>query len=624
MPEDDDDSFEASDSDSDHAVLRPNRWHGAPSTWASYTEAERGLAASLDTLRNEDLSVHLYNAHALKRRARDIERGKTVEEFPGVPSEGQTWRPPKTWTAWPLPPGEVPRSGEQVGPSDSFEGHTFKREEDGAPSRELEDVLMGISLKFAKERFESRESTEEEENNEDKGKKRVISEDDASSAGSEYLQISSDGGEGPTIIKEASESPPTKNHMKAAVSADEETSRLLLRPSIRHTLSKLDEVLMALHHARKTCYRYPNSEAGTTDEESVLESIASEQPSPSKKARGRPRKFANLPERSKPPGPEQKTHDQAVLLNIKTKTLGRPTKFYEHIKGETQEAYLVRIAKLQKKPLPVFAPPTEAKPAKSPSPKRTRERSSPRKRANSEELRASRQKKLGLRDWSEVLGAAALVGFPDDVVERAARRCANLFGEGMDIRRMVEVPYTEREAGDTLVRYEPQLIPPLNDNLHDITSSSGSDSDLESDIQPTPHNSSLSRKQNVFCPVADCQRRKRGFVDANALKRHLETAHAIPQEETADWILPSDEEMEGAVHVDGFLRPVKRVRGVRGKYRERKGRGVAVAEEKEEEEEEEEEAAVVMDRGAGTEDEESRSGQAESRDEESRSSVSCD
>jgi hypothetical protein len=48
---------------------RPNRWKGAPSTWQTLTAQERGLATSLDQIRNADLSIHLYNAHALKQRA---------------------------------------------------------------------------------------------------------------------------------------------------------------------------------------------------------------------------------------------------------------------------------------------------------------------------------------------------------------------------------------------------------------------------------------------------------------------------------------------------------------------------------------------------------------------------
>jgi hypothetical protein len=57
--------------------VRPNRWTGAPSTWLSITEQERGVAASLDELRNRDLSIHLYNAHALKKRGKDLESKAT-------------------------------------------------------------------------------------------------------------------------------------------------------------------------------------------------------------------------------------------------------------------------------------------------------------------------------------------------------------------------------------------------------------------------------------------------------------------------------------------------------------------------------------------------------------------
>lgn len=60
----------------DSETARPNRYNGPASTWQSLTEQERGLAASLTQLRDQDLSIHLYNAHALKVRARAHERSK--------------------------------------------------------------------------------------------------------------------------------------------------------------------------------------------------------------------------------------------------------------------------------------------------------------------------------------------------------------------------------------------------------------------------------------------------------------------------------------------------------------------------------------------------------------------
>ncbi|KAH6720600.1 hypothetical protein BKA61DRAFT_237580 [Leptodontidium sp. MPI-SDFR-AT-0119] len=602
----DNQSSSASDSENDHGDVRPNRWTGPPTSWQSVTEPERVLAASLDILRNGDLSIHLFNAHALKKRARDLERpevrDKSISDFPGVPEEDQAFKPPKGWTAWPLPPDDVPRTGEQIGPTKRFEDYTFKSEEDDAPSRELEDILVGVTLQFAKERFEGREQAEEEiYKHKGKEEATAVLEDDMDSTGSEYHDSSNEE----PVIKDAPKSPQAEVQMKPVVSADDERSRDLLRPSIRHTLSKLDEVLMALHHARKTCHRYSHSEAGTTDDESVTDTSFSEQgqESPTRRPKGRPRKFANLPNRAKTyTDPfvdlEPQKIDQADLLRTKSTHRGRPKKVYQRLEGETQQEYLVRIARIQKKPLPAFAPPAEIKSPKSPSPRRGRERSRsvPAKRATSEELRVSRRKKLGLRDWSEVLGVAALVGFESEVLERAARRCADLFGEGMVLRNMAEVPFAEREGKDEVVRYEPEPIPDFGaEGMVDLSSSdedegSRSDSESQPDIKPGIRTTSNPSMQAVFCPIPACPRRIQGFKDVYAMKRHLQRGHKIQKEDIEDYILPSDEEMDGAVHIDGFLKQLKNVAALRGRYK-RKGRK-RKAEESEEDRDVDDDAAI--------------------------------
>ncbi|KAJ5041636.1 uncharacterized protein L3040_005214 [Drepanopeziza brunnea f. sp. 'multigermtubi'] len=566
------DDVEVEDAEQDQ---RPNRWQGPPSTWTSLTEAERELAASLDALRNGELGVHLYNAFALKRRASELD-GKGSG---GADAGDRTWRPPNYWTAWPLPPGDVPRNGEIIGPQEKDEEFTYRRGVDAAPSREMEDVLVGLRLRFAKERFEGRKSDGEDGVFHDKGKvrRRVEEQDETNLTGSDDVQSSQDeeATEEP-VVKKAPSPPPKKNRLKPVVSADDERSRGLLLPSVRHTLAKLDGLLMALHHARKTCHRYSHSDAGTTDDESILGSAVSEAHSASKRPRGRPRRFKSLPNRSIAGSisvTEPEKTDAEDLLRKKTKGPGRPIKVYERLEGESQQEYLVRVARIQKKPLPVFAPPTASKRVKSPSPTRRR---SPMKRATSKELRASRQKKLGLRDWSEVIGMAALVGFPEDVVERAAKRCANLFGEGMSVRRLVEVPFSEdKEGDDVLAQYLPEMIPPFLEDEAELSSSSHPELDSDEEDQVVA-NASTSGKKLTFCPVHDCPRRRKGFVDVAALKRHLELVHGIQKEEIEEWILPSDEEMEGAVHVDGFLRPLKSFVGSRGRYRRDRRRGQEV------------------------------------------------
>jgi hypothetical protein len=72
------DSGEDSDDTEGSDIKRSNKWTGASSTWLSLTAQERGLIASLDQVRDEDLSIHLYNAYALKHRRRNFAQDLSV------------------------------------------------------------------------------------------------------------------------------------------------------------------------------------------------------------------------------------------------------------------------------------------------------------------------------------------------------------------------------------------------------------------------------------------------------------------------------------------------------------------------------------------------------------------
>ena len=50
----------------------PNRFKGPKSTWRRLTERDRLVQTSLTKMRDQDLSVHLYNAHNMKRRHYDM------------------------------------------------------------------------------------------------------------------------------------------------------------------------------------------------------------------------------------------------------------------------------------------------------------------------------------------------------------------------------------------------------------------------------------------------------------------------------------------------------------------------------------------------------------------------
>lgn len=80
-PGDDHDDYDEVSSSGDEDE-RSNRWGGAPSTWQDMNREEINTLTALDELRNRDLTVHLYNAFALKRRHTEPE-GESGEPLPG-------------------------------------------------------------------------------------------------------------------------------------------------------------------------------------------------------------------------------------------------------------------------------------------------------------------------------------------------------------------------------------------------------------------------------------------------------------------------------------------------------------------------------------------------------------
>jgi len=607
------DSNDSSYSSSSSAPqTRPNRWQGPPSTWQSLTEQERGLATSLNLLRNQDLGIHLYNAFALRKRAQkvDLEAGRGLDQF--SEEEGYHWKPPKSWTAWPLKPDRVPRPGEKVGPDDPADLYAFKRHENVRPSRELEDIMVGLTLKHAKEKFDGRDADRVKGEMENQ----IMNEESAigNSVVQDPLQDTWGFDIDPENLEQALKKDPSlapqSTFFRPVVSADDERSRRLLRPSIRHTLSKIDEVLEALHHMRKTCHDYGyQSDLNSEDEAQEVahrrgrrgvslgrrsisqgargvsqgaRSVSRASSVGSGKGRGRPRKFANLT--SRPKVADFGIPHEAKPYRSKSTHRGRPLKLYEPLLDETQEEFLIRIARLQKKPLPAYAQPLIPEP--SPSPEDEQPKRHFTRRARSEELSRSRQRKLGLRDWSEVLGAAAVVGFPPDVIARASQRCAGLFGESIMMRTMRETSYRDKNSFSSTT-YKPDEIQDFSaEQLND--SSGSSDTGLEEAVHFTAN---FKRFKNRTCPIDGCPRSDVGFRDMDSLRRHLRKGHKMTDDELADVLekrliqaqdqmqprsrsnsLDGDQEMQGAVHVDNYMMAVKHKAKRKRSDTEEKGR----------------------------------------------------
>lgn len=157
----DEEDLEFTDDDSE----RENRFTGSSSNWRLFTQDERALAASLDQQQADDLSLHLYCAHALKARVRNAEsedhgRKSSHEKIRKADNDGGSypfWCPDVAWTAWPMKPEDLPKAGERFGvPSSGSEsGHitTYKKGEAGNSDVSLQEEIEALMIKKATAQF---------------------------------------------------------------------------------------------------------------------------------------------------------------------------------------------------------------------------------------------------------------------------------------------------------------------------------------------------------------------------------------------------------------------------------------------------------------------------------------
>jgi hypothetical protein len=255
---------------------------------------------------------------------------------------------------------------------------------------------------------------------------------------------------------------------------------------------------------------------------------------------------------------------------------------------------LIRVARQQKKRIPILSGgEVDSENAREVGSKRApgapRAAAGGHKRA-AEKERTNKFGRLGLRDWSDVLGAAALAGFSADVISRATQRCADLFEEGMCIHNLAEIHAASGKTDMASKRYAPgQPLPP---EPGDYESHAAEQEQSRTVFRPSslmldrPSSSSAEEKnekhrrrslsvistyQLAYCPHPGCSRALDGFTRWANLERHLLLVHGkspglvIEDGDSAD-------ELYGAVHVDGFLKPIKARKGWRGADTQKGGR----------------------------------------------------
>ncbi|KAL9020038.1 MAG: hypothetical protein Q9185_002727 [Variospora sp. 1 TL-2023] len=238
--------------------LRPNKHLGSHATWRDRTASERQIATSLDQLRAQDLSAHLYNFYSLKRRVIEPEKWNDEgrEDDDELPGSSKRWVSSKNWTAWPLPPHLVPRETD-ANPWDTNAGQeAFARKDKRTSSHELlQEILTAVACKKAKERFYEREW-------EDSGAESPPTPTDPWLKRQSQIQDMLHG-----FVRPDEDEP--------VVLVDDERAKSILRPSLNHILAKLDTLLAGLHDARSS---YTTSKRSfiqvqtTTEDESSTDS----------------------------------------------------------------------------------------------------------------------------------------------------------------------------------------------------------------------------------------------------------------------------------------------------------------------------------------------------------------
>ncbi|KAM0283911.1 hypothetical protein ACHAQH_002293 [Verticillium albo-atrum] len=648
---------------------RPNRWRGPPSTWRHMTQEERLLHQNMEQVRNQDLAIHLFNAAMLRHPPEGSHDTQPVGAGLG------DWRPPQAWTAWPLPAEAVPRETLLRETHDSHDAFTLRGKEEWTPGRVLEEEVSASMLRIAKERFSERgigvgddavEIEQDSEEESDGGSEDSKSEDsdtgsrgrgasgadeaesEAESEDSNESQNEDEQSEQDELEKQppdddasAPEPAPKKQYIPV-VSADDDLSYELLRPSARHILSKLDETLTTLHNARMAgVIARDQNDDSASDKSSVISDADAEAATTSK---GTPKsklaKKRPAPASTSPSSEEDDADDESA---------------------------------------------SEGTPRGRPAPQRRRRASKRAVSASSHDSdsdasrvyrlwRENRLNRWGLRDWRDVLGAAALAGFDADVVARAAQRCADLFGQSMELKTMVE----EQEGYVTTTCYPGKPMPGKKESDEEEeeihleetrrrlrleamqlrrarnrraertpaeAETQGSDDENEDAARTRSRNrqtdedndsssaeSPAQPKLNIdintveaspdglfYCPVAHCKRHIKGFRAKRGLREHFKLIHDQPTAEKGAFYCPvttckyhvrsfkarknlrvhmrnmhgtdlaggdeseavtpkgkgkakeqgpgtstplinmpgSEDEMEGAVHVDGFLKPIK-------------------------------------------------------------------
>ncbi|KAJ5280762.1 hypothetical protein N7478_006134 [Penicillium angulare] len=320
---------------------------------------------------------------------------------------------------------------------------------------------------------------------------------------------------------------PERPFREPVVQTDDDLSRSQLRPLSRTVISQLDQILMGLHQALKhrANHHYSSDESATEDEDE--ESVPPEKEKGRKQYESRGRKRNRETKKPETSSPDRARSSRSSSdTDIEANDTLENTELTEDAHGRVPLALSER---------------------------------------------------LPLRDWSEVMGIAAIMGLPSNAVQRASKRCADIFEQDMTFRkfregRMVKTKrhrlpggqnsqqfvYAESESENESesgfderrprVRGTARFPKRVADNVPEGTSrgtesvsrhsskareeATPKRSRSPSTARSTPLSVSQSYGKNpnresiYFCPVEGCRRSNNGFNRLWNYKLHMKRIHA--------------------------------------------------------------------------------------------------
>ena len=152
----------------------------------------------------------------------------------------------------------------------------------------------------------------------------------------------------------------------------------------------------------------------------------------------------------------------------------------------------------------------------------------------SKKKRRNYVRKLEPRDWSEVLGTAALVGWDTASLKAAAQHCSSTFREDMAFTTLREDSKISRHS---LNKHFASQKPPELEDMEEKWS-----------------------LETLICPHEGCPRHHEKFTVIKQLTRHIKQVH--------DWDpanrIPETRLKVGGIHVDGFMCPIPAQKGWSG------------------------------------------------------------